>query len=374
MADEFDSVAPKPNNRRRTAVMNGKYVATRLAFLVAALWLLATLIFLEAYVTSGPNRVSQKVVEYATLLAGDQADREQAIELLEKRHGLDRPIYVQYLLYLSKSATLNFGPSLSFYPSTIGELIGDRVAWSVGTLGFSLLASFLAFTSSGLVLALLFSFRQLGSARRMIVKLAPIPHLILAVPLMIGWFYILGWLMSSSNDFTISLIGSNLRSPIDVMRLVGFNYQTFVGFRPFIVVVVIGVTFTQLGLWILGLKGLSLIRGTRDFTTWPRRMGVASGITPGRFPMLGGSVARLALAFIACWWFIEGSILVEAAIWNPGLGSFYRQAERIGGHFMVISAEVVIGALVILATVGYDLVSAWVASRQVKSAAAHQAE
>ena len=53
---------------------------------------------------------------------------------------LNRPLPVQYLLFLRSIVTLNFGESISFQ-QPVTELIGSRIGTTLALMGFSLLIS-----------------------------------------------------------------------------------------------------------------------------------------------------------------------------------------------------------------------------------------
>ncbi len=79
--------------------------------------------------------------DVATALAGEGA-RLEDIEAVRKSYGLDRPLIVQYLDWLGRAATGDFGNSLYFKSPVMGliaDKIGNTVILSVAALLFALL-------------------------------------------------------------------------------------------------------------------------------------------------------------------------------------------------------------------------------------------
>jgi peptide/nickel transport system permease protein len=80
----------------------------------------------------------------AEIFASGTRVPQQAVLLLERRFGLDQPLYVQYLDYL-KNIFLNwppfFGVSYEFYPTPVTDLIFSRTPWTLLLIGVTMIAS-----------------------------------------------------------------------------------------------------------------------------------------------------------------------------------------------------------------------------------------
>lgn len=91
---------------------------------------------------------------FAVVFSGGHILPQQTIALIEARFGLNRPEYVQYLIYL-KNIFTNwppfFGYSFEYYPVTVSALIASRAPWTVLLVGVSYFASLgLSYTLAGL--------------------------------------------------------------------------------------------------------------------------------------------------------------------------------------------------------------------------------
>ena len=67
-----------------------------------------------------------------------------AITLLSERFGLDKPLYVQYYLFLKGIVSWPpyFGVSYQYYPNNVSYLISVRLPWTLLLIGVSFLLSF----------------------------------------------------------------------------------------------------------------------------------------------------------------------------------------------------------------------------------------
>jgi peptide/nickel transport system permease protein len=77
----------------------------------------------------------------AEILAAGSKVPQTAILLLEKRFGLNEPLYVQYVIYLKGIFSLppDFGFSYGYFPDTVTHLFEVRIGWSMLLLISSLL-------------------------------------------------------------------------------------------------------------------------------------------------------------------------------------------------------------------------------------------
>ena len=93
-------------------------ILRRFAELIFLLLFVSTLLFFLLRLTGDP----------AAILAGETGDQEQ-LELIRKQYGFDKPLYVQYGVFLMKMAVLDFGTSLANAQDALG-LVLERLPTS----------------------------------------------------------------------------------------------------------------------------------------------------------------------------------------------------------------------------------------------------
>lgn len=89
------------------------YIIKRLIYLIPALVVLTILVFLILHLTPG---------EPALAILGEHATKE-SIEKVRKNLGLDKPVYMQYLIFLKKILKGNFGTSIKSDRPVLTEFI-----------------------------------------------------------------------------------------------------------------------------------------------------------------------------------------------------------------------------------------------------------
>src|SRR3954470_16195410 len=122
----------------------------RLGFYVFATWVALTITFLLPRVMPGdpiggvlqhlsPSQIQSNpgiIQTYRDLLGGG-----------------DQSLWSAYVQYLHRVATLNFGISTSNYPSSVSEVVGRTLPYSIVLVGIAFLLAFLLGTTIGMVAA-----------------------------------------------------------------------------------------------------------------------------------------------------------------------------------------------------------------------------
>jgi len=117
-------------------------ICKKAIFYLATYLIALSLIFVIIRLMPG-NPIEQLV---ARLVAGHHPGPIFGVDrlylLFIKEFGLDRPIHEQYLVYLQNMFTFNFGISIMYYPSTVGDIIGSSLPWSFALIFPSIIIGF----------------------------------------------------------------------------------------------------------------------------------------------------------------------------------------------------------------------------------------
>src|SRR5438034_363694 len=114
--------------------MQAVYVAWRFGVFLLIVWLAGTLNFFLPRL-SGQDPVRTKLLQQAALGGYVQGGIEEMTREYERRFGLDRPLWRQYLTYLGDVSRLDFNYSIANYPRTVRDLIADALPWTLGLRG-----------------------------------------------------------------------------------------------------------------------------------------------------------------------------------------------------------------------------------------------
>src|SRR6476660_9479578 len=117
------------------------YIARRFGVFLLIIWLAASLNFFLPRL-SGQDPVRTKLLQSAQIGGYVYAGIDEMIKEYDKRFGLDKPLWQQYLSYLGSTARLDFNYSIANYPRTVTDMIAEALPWTIGLLGTTTLLSF----------------------------------------------------------------------------------------------------------------------------------------------------------------------------------------------------------------------------------------
>lgn len=119
-----------------------KYILKRLAMAVLTIWLIATLTFFLMNLVPGGPFLSEKAVSPTAMAA------------LEAKYGLDKPLYKQYITYMTDALHGDFGDSLKQRGRTVSSIISTKFPVSARVGGLAVLVAFCVGVPLGSISAL----------------------------------------------------------------------------------------------------------------------------------------------------------------------------------------------------------------------------
>ena len=316
----------------------------RLEFFVITLWAALTINFILPRVMPG-NPAQAMLVRYHGRVS------PQTIHTLEVALGLNshQPIFQQYFQYLGNTLSGNFGTSVTFFPSSVGDVVKQGLPWTLGLVGMSTVIAFALGTAIGMLSA----WRRGGFLDAILppvfIVISAFPYfwlgliVLLVLSLTLGWFPL---------GFAYDLTGSIELSWSFVGQVIWH------GFLPALTIVI-----TSIGGWILTMRNTMITTLAEDYV----KMARAKGLSPVRIMfMYAGRNAILpnltgfamSLGFV-----ISGAILVEIVFNYPGLGFTLLQAVHSEDFALMQTLFLMITMAVLIAVLAADILTAWLDPR-----------
>ena len=300
-----------------------KFIASRLVQTVGVVWLVATLTFV--------------LVRFAPGSPFDQ-ERNVSPEIkanMEKRYGLDLPVWRQYVNYFGPLVTRgDFGPSFKYSNRTVTEIIGDALPISF-EMGFWALVVALTL---GLGAGVLASLRRNTALDWVPMSLSlvgisvPIfvvgPLLIVTFSIHLGWFNVNGW-----NEPADRVLPS---------LTLGFYYAAY---------------FARL------TRGGMLEVLSQDFIRTARAKGASEMRVVLRHALRGGVLPVVSFLGPALAGIVTGSFTIETIFHIPGLGRYFIQAALNRDYTLVMGTVILFAALIGLLNLLADVLLAWLNPR-----------
>jgi len=322
------------------------YIARRLTFAVLTIWAISLVCFLiiqapgTDYVDVYIGRLLQNEQIYITL--------EEA-EALRVYHGLDKPVYVQYLKWIWNMVRADFGYSFEqMFP--IKDLIAERVLYTIALTGMTVLVTWTMAIPMGIFSAL----RQHSVADYTVTMLGfiglAVPDFLLGLVLMYVTF----------KYFHVSVGGlfspEYITGPLpDQAQWMGWSLQRLWNMitHLWIPAVVLGTSGTA-GL-IRIMRNNLLDELYKNYVTTARSKGLASWRVIAKYPVrvainpLISSIGYLLPTLVG------GSVIVSIVLGLPTLGPLLLRA--LLDHDIYLSSTIILllGILTVIGTMISDI-------------------
>src|SRR5271166_6213381 len=320
------------------------YIARRFGVFLLIVWLAASLNFFLPRL-SGQDPVRTKLLESAQLGGYVHAGLEEMVKEYDQRFGLDKPLWRQYLTYMSATTRLDFNYSIANYPRTVRELIAEALPWTVGLLGTTTLLSFAIGTFLGALLAW-------PGAPHWMRWLMPPLWALHAIP-----FFLLGLILMYLLAFQVPLLpifGGYTAGAMPSLSL-GFVWDVI----SHALLPALSIVLVATGGWALGMRGMMVTTMGEDYVTFAEAKGLKSSTICLRNAILPQTTAlALALGQI-----LSGAVLVEVIFGYPGIGALLFQAIQENDHFLIQGIVFTVIVALGLATLILDIAYPWLDPR-----------
>lgn len=300
--------------------MSASYLLRRTGVFLLIAWLAATLNFFLPRLT-GQDPVRVKLLQQAQLGGHVQAGIEEMVKEYDRRFGLDRPLWAQYLAFLRDAARLDFNYSIANYPRTVNAMIAEALPWTVALLGTTTMVSFALGTFLGALLGW-------PRAPRWMRWLMPPLWALHAIP-----FFLLGLILIYLFAF---------RFPVFPM-FGGYSAGAFPAFTaPFVLDLIrhailpaLSIVLVATGGWALSMRGMMVTTQGEDYVIFAEAKGLRSFTIFFRYCVRNALLPQATGLALALGQIVSGAVLVEVIFGYPGIGTVLFQAIRENDHFLI---------------------------------------
>jgi peptide/nickel transport system permease protein len=260
---------------------------------------------------------------------------------LRELYGLEGSLGQQYLSFWKRVAVLDFGPSLSAFPTPVSQLIGRALPWTVGLLVVATTISWLLGNLLGGLAGYYREHRGLRIAGIVAMGFHPIPYYIVALLLVIIFGYLWpvlpisgGSQMNLAHGFTLDFAASVLRHSV----------------LPVVSLVLVG-----LGGWFMGMRSLVSNIVSEDYVVYAELGGVSRRRILHSYVMRNALVPQVTGLAMSLGHIFNGAIITEQVFGYPGMGSLLVSAVHAGDYSLVLGLASVSIVAVAFAVLLLDL-------------------
>jgi peptide/nickel transport system permease protein len=296
------------------------YLLRRIGLFVLIAWLAATLNFFLPRLT-GQDPVRVKLLQQAQLGGHVQAGIDEMVKEYDRRFGLDRPLWIQYLSFLRDAVRLDFNYSIANYPRTVNDMIAEALPWTVALLGTTTVVSFALGTFLGALLGW-------PRAPRWMRWLMPPLWALHAIP-----FFLLGLILIYVFAFrfpVLPMFGGYSAGAFPAWTL------TFVAdLVRHAILPALSIVLVATGGWALSMRGMMVTTQGEDYVTFAEAKGLRSLTIFLRYCVRNALLPQATGLALALGQIVSGAVLVEVIFGYPGIGTVLFQAIRENDHFLI---------------------------------------
>ena len=314
-------------------------IIRRLEFFIVTLWAAMTLNFVLPRLMPG-DPASAMLARYQGRL------NPASLHALQAAFGIrtNQNIFQQYVSYLNNMIHLQFGTSVSYFPTPVSQVVLQALPWTLALAGITTVISFVLGTFIGMIVA----WRRGGAVDGLVtpgfVILSAIPY------------------------FWLGLIAIYLFSVSHSFLPLGFGYDEGSSIQltwPFVRQVIahatlpaITIIITSIGGWILTMRNNMIGTLSEDYVRMARAKGLSSlrimMLYAGRNAILPNLTGfALALGFV-----VSGLLLTEIVFTYPGIGYLFLQAVNNEDYPLMQALFLFVTVAVLVAVLLADIVNA----------------
>jgi peptide/nickel transport system permease protein len=289
-----------------------RYFLRRLAIFFLTIWIAATVIWIIPRLAPGDPITA--MVGRMMQQGGNVENSAVIIEGWRERFGLNDSYPVQYMRFLGNIVRLDFGYSLAYFPTTVGEIIGQALPWTLGLLLLAIVITFLL----GNFLGALLAWRGTPAIAKLLIPVSMIftslPSILAGIFLLYIFAFMLGWFPLSGSyargmqpEFTFEFVSSVIQH----------------GTLPAIAIVLV-----SFGYWTLGMRGMMITVEGEDYMNLARAKGLNPFYVLYRYMVRNAILPQITALAITLGTLISGQVLVEYIFVYQGMGTVIFSAIR----------------------------------------------
>ena len=294
------------------------YTARRLAQMIPLLFGISVILF--AVVQAAPGGPEGALLESGRFI--DPA----VIEAYRERLGVDQPVHIQYVRWLSAAVSGDLGTSFST-TRPVTEMIGERLPATLELMGAAFIVAAVLAIGLGIVSAVYQSswFDHLGTGLSFVGIAMPVFWLALILQLIFGVY--LGWLPIAGRETVgASSLGDHLLHLILPTIVLSINY--IAGWSRY------------LRSSLLGVLRADYVRTARAKGLPERRVIGIHALRNALIPLLSVMALNLSSLF-------SGAVITETVFAWPGIGRMFVQA-MFARDYPLLMGVLMLGSLMVI--------------------------
>lgn len=317
-----------------------QYVLQRLVVYFLVLFIGITITFFLPRLMPGDpinNYISQVQARAGQSLSAEAT--QQLRDSLAELYGLQGDLFTQYKNYLGRVVRLDFGPSFTYYPEPVADILLEAMPWTAGLLVTTTLLAWLIGNGIGLV-AGYYNKRRAAAALELIgIVLYPIPYYILALVVILLFAY---WIA------LFPLSPTFLPGPLSWNKVVSVAYNSFL---PALTLVLAGFGWN-----VLAMKALAVATKEDAYVQFARLKGTTDRTRMVSYVFRNAMLPQITALVLSLGFIFNGALQTEVLFSYPGIGMTMRAAAGAGDYNLLYGSIILTILSVATAALVLDLI------------------
>jgi len=275
----------------------------------------------------------------------DPAVINELRQSLYELFGLKGTLLEQYITFLKRLFTFDFGPSILAFPTPVMELIKRALPWTIGLLSFTTLVSWII----GNLLGVITTYIEVERGSRVAkilqgiaLTLRPTPYYIMALVLILLFVYFIP-------IFPLPGAGGMLTPE--------FSFENIISIiRRFTLPALSIIIITAFGWNYISSRTLALNIISEDYFIYAELRGLPDSVVLKRYVLRNILISQITFLALQLGTIFSGALLVETIFALPGLGTIIYRAINTGDINTALGVLSLSMIAVSLATFVIDLV------------------
>ncbi len=323
--------------------MRASYVIRRVIFLFMVIWTAASLNFILPHLT-GRDPIREQLMQQIASQGRPPKDADAMAKSYSRLFGLDKPLWQQYLIYISNVFRLNFGYSMMEYPRTVMNIIIDRGKITLPFVAVGIALSFFI----GILLGAIMGWSKSPSwisaiAIPPLMAASSIPQFVIALLLI---FFL---------AFKVKLFPLGFAYPLAMTEDWG-NPAFLLEYAYHAVLPIMTIVIVEASGWALGMRAMMVTVEGEDYTVFAEAKGLKSSRIFFRYMLRNALLPSLTGLAIRLGFIITGAAVAEAYFNYNGLGARLGAAISNFDYFMIYGICTIIVMCIALATFFMDMI------------------
>jgi len=298
-----------------------KLIIRRLLFLVMVIWAASTITFFIPRI-SERNPVRERFAELARTGGFSPAAMEEIIAAYNTKFGLDKPLWGQYVDYVSSIARFDLGVSYNKYPKTVLELIMESLPWTITLLLVTTVLSFVIGNLLGAIAAWPRAPQWIRTVATPFILLQGVPPVVMGVLLL----FFIGFRLKLA-----PLGGAYSTGVIPDWSSASFVWDVV----HHQLLPALALLLGSVGGWVLSMRGMGVTIQGEDYVNFAEHKGLGGYTIFKDYYLRNALLPQVTGLALALGGVVTSAIVIESQFGLPGLGRVLDAAIR-SNDFLVI--------------------------------------